>query len=58
MTYWEKNSSGVRHEYASHGIDEETGAPIILPQERIEYFEQECGAKMDQDMLEWVMDIK
>jgi hypothetical protein len=56
ITSWDRNILGRLCEWASHGIDEETQDVVVLPQERIEYFVQECGAKYDQTIQEWVMD--
>jgi hypothetical protein len=58
ITYWEKNSLGKSCEYVSHGINSKTGEVVIMPQERIEYYIQECGAKPDEASGEFVMEIK
>ncbi len=56
LTSWDKNSLGKMCEYADYGINTDTDEVVILPQERIEYFVQECGAKLDTNTSEWYIE--
>lgn len=41
----------------SHGIDE-LMRNVILPCERLAYFQQHCGAKFDSELGEWYIEQK
>ena len=41
----------------SHGVDEQC-RNIILPCEKLTYFQQYCGAKFDSELGEWYIEQK
>jgi hypothetical protein len=56
ITMQERNpKTGKVETIVSHGIDEDSGSNVILPCETIEYFIAEAGARLDENMREYVI---
>lgn len=56
ITMQERNTKTGRLEtIVSHGVDEDSGENVILPCETIEYFIAEAGARLDENMREYVI---